>query len=106
MNLSDKIWLQKRTITYDENLNAQEQVTTTFIGKCIIVQSSAASKWKSNDGDTFEYSYIVYLRKPKDYANIPRENEVVRIVKKDGTIDTTKKVKGFQTLRNWLRIWL
>ena len=106
MNLSDNIWLQKATTIYDDNLNAHEQTETTYLGKCVIVQNSSAAQIKSNDGSLFTYSYIVYLRKPKELKNIPLENDIVHIVKKDGTIDTTKKVVGFRTLRKWLQLWL
>lgn len=106
MRLDDKIWLQKATISYDEELNAHEQTKTTYLGKCVIVQNSSATQVKSNDGSMYTYSYIVYLRKPKEMENIPFENDIVHIIKKDGTIDTKKKVVGFRTLRNWLQLWL
>lgn len=106
MRLEDRIELQKRIVTYNEKLDAFEKVTWVTLGKCVIIQNSSAQKIKGNDGELYAYSYIVYLRKPKDANNIPRENDIVHITKKDGTIDTKAKVAGFRTLRNWLELWL
>lgn len=106
MRLEDRIELQKRQLAYNETLDALEQIEWVPLGKCVIVQNSSAKKIKGNDGELYTYSYIVYLRKPKDINNIPRENDIVHIMKKDGTIDERKKVAGFRTLRNWLELWL
>lgn len=106
MRLDDRIELQKRVVTYNETLDASEKVSWITLGKCVIVQNSSAKKIKGNDGELYTYSYIVYLKKPKDVHDIPRENDMVHIVKKDGTIDVKIKVAGFRTLRNWLELWL
>ena len=44
------------------------------------------------------------MRKPK--TNIPKENDMIHFVKKDGTIDKICRVSGFVTLRNWMKIWV
>lgn len=106
MNLSDKIRLIQITITEDERLNPIETRTIVNLGKCAIIQNSSAAKVKSNDGKDYIYSYVVYLRKPKRIDYIPKENDIIRITKKDGTIDKECRVVGFVTLKNWLKIWV
>lgn len=106
MNLSDKIQLIRIAITEDERLNPIETKVVVNLGKCAIVQNSSAAKVKSNDGKDYVYSYVVYLRKPKQHADIPKENDIIHMTKKDGTIDKECRVIGFVTLKNWLKIWV
>lgn len=106
MNLSDKIQLIRITRTEDERLNPIEIKEVVNLGKCVIVQNSLAAKIKSNDGKDYVYSYVVYMRKPKHIDDIPKENDIIHITKKDGTIDKDCRVVGFVTLKNWLKIWV
>lgn len=104
MNLSDIIELGTPIASQDQNLNEVSTISWTSLGKCLITPNSAASKTRSNDGKDYIYSYEIIMRKPKN--TIPKENQIIHIVKKDGTIDETCRVKGFVTLRNWLKIWV
>lgn len=104
MNLSDRIELKIVSFGLDENLNEIETVSWVTLGKCLITPNTAARLTKGNDGKDYIYSYEVIMRKPK--SDIPRENDIIHIVKKDGTIDKECRVQGFVTLRNWLKIWV
>ena len=104
MNLSDKIQF-KTTYTYlNENLNEVSNTEWVDLGKCLIMPNTSASKTKGNDGKEYIYSYEILLRKPKNY--LPKENDIIRIIKKDGSIDKECRVNGFVTLRTWLKLWV
>lgn len=104
MNLPDKIRFERNYTFLNENLNEVNLVEWIDLGKCLIMPNTSASKTKGNDGKEYIYSYEIILRKPKEY--IPKENDMIHIVKKDGTIDKVCKVSGFVTLRNWLKLWV
>lgn len=106
MNLSDRIQLIKCNVTQDAQLNPIEVKTLVELGKCAIVKNSSAATIKGNDGNAYNYSYVVYMRKPKDVMMIPCKDDIVHISKKDGTIDSEHRVVDFVTLKNWLKIWL
>lgn len=119
MVLDDKLYTFQELIELDDDLNEVEtqvfdpatgQLTDggawNFLGKCKIMPNTAANVVKLNDGTTYIYSYEIVLRKPKDIALIPMEDKLVRFVKKDATIDTQARVKGFVTLKQWLKIWV
>lgn len=104
MNLSDKIELEVNYTFLNENLNEVCLTEWVNLGKCLIMPNNAASKMKGNDGKEYIYSYEIVMRKPK--SNLPKENDRIHIMKKDGTIDTICQVKGFVTLRNWMKLWV
>lgn len=131
MNLSDHISLRRAEVWYDSELapredarqlvsSVQEAVTDddgtplsdhteavwTDLGKCVITPNSSAAKTRGNDGRDYIYAYEVYMRKPKDTSLIPRDNDIVRIRKSDGSVDKECRVAGFATLRNWVKLWL
>lgn len=106
MKLDDSIQLQKRIDGTDEQLNPTETTEWLEVGKCKIIPNNSAAKISGHDGHDYSYSYTIFLRKPKSNDNIPRENDLVHITKKDGTIDKDIRVIGFVTLRNWLKLWL
>lgn len=91
---------------YDDELNPVERNEWTQLFKCKILPNSSASKVTGNDGIDYSYSYEVFMRKPKQLAFLPRENDFVHIRKKDGTIDKECRCIGFVTLRNWVKLWL
>ena len=94
---------------FDKDMNPMEPYTEFFpFSKCFISFNSAAQKVRSNDGKDYIYSYYVIMPLKKAiYHLIPREGDRVRIVKKDGTIDQIKEVKGFVTYKQrYLKIWL
>lgn len=104
MNLADTIELGITTVSFDDELNEVENTNWILLGKCLITPNAAAKKVNGNDGKEYIYSHEIIMRKNKEY--IPKENDLVHIVKKDGTIDKTCRVVGFVTLRNWLKIWV
>lgn len=104
MKLGDYIEIKEVYSEYDAKLNEVEVVQWIPLGKCIIVPNTSAKITKTNDGEEYIYSYEVIMKKPKSI--IPSENKEVHIIKEDGTIDTICRVKGFVTMRNWLKIWL
>lgn len=106
MNLSDRIRVTVIANATDEDLNPIERTEQQQEFKCKIIPNSSAKKVTGNDGLDYVYSYEVYMRMPKDKNLIPRENQVVHITKKDGTIDRDSRCIGFVTLRNWVRLWL
>lgn len=106
MNLSDRIRVTLVASATDEDLNPIEHTEQQQEFKCKIIPNSSAKKVTGNDGLDYVYSYEVYMRMPKDKNLIPRENQVVHITKKDGTIDCDSRCIGFVTLRNWVRLWL
>ncbi len=131
MNLSDRIFLRRADIWYDSELAPREDASTLVttdsesvtdgsgtplsdhagavwadLGKCVITPNSSAAKTRGNDGRDYIYAYEVYMRKPKDAGLIPRDNDIVRITKSDGSIDRECRVAGFVTLRNWVKLWL
>lgn len=105
MNLSDTIGLVSVISGYDENLDPIETKETVPLGKCSIIQNTSAQQTTLNDGKEYIYSYVVVMRKNKNTV-IPTEGNVIHITKKDGTIDKECIVKGFVTLRNWVKIWV
>ena len=104
MNLTDKIEIERTYTFLNENLNEVDMKEWVELGKCLIMPNTSAAKAKGNDGKEYIYSYEIILRKPKN--NIPKENDTIHIVKKDGTIDKVCRISGFVTLRNWLKIWV
>ena len=95
---------------YDEDGNPVS-VTDSFwidFGKCIILPNQQAKTITLVNGGVYTYSYEVYLPlNKKKYPLIPREGDVVKIYKKDGTIESEKEVKGFVTLKKrYLKLWL
>ena len=95
---------------YDEDGNPIS-VTDSFcidFGKCIILPNQQAKTITLVNGGVYTYSYEVYLPlNKKKYPLIPREGDVVKIYKKDGTIESEKEVKGFVTLKKrYLKLWL
>lgn len=95
---------------YDEDGNPVVATDFCFMdyGKCIIFPNQRANSISLTDGSIYVYSYEVYVPlSKKKYSLIPREGDVVKIQKKDGTIDIEKEVKGFVTYkRKYLRLWL
>lgn len=94
---------------YDEDGNPIEpQEEWVDFSKCFISFNSAAQKTRLNDGSEYTYQYYVIAPLTKErYANIPREGDKVRVVKKDGTIDAIMEVRGFVTYKQrYLKIWL
>lgn len=94
---------------FDEDYNPVEPTQEWLdFSKCFISFNSAAQKVRLNDGTEYVYTYyIIAPLTKKCYPIIPKEGERVRIVKKDGTIDTVMEVKGFVTYkRHYLKIWL
>lgn len=94
---------------YDENndpINPTEEWVD--FSKCFISFNSAAQKTRLNDGSEYTYQYYVIAPLTKGrYSDIPREGDMVRIVKKDGTIDVVMEVRGFVTYKQrYLKIWL
>lgn len=91
---------------FDEDLNPVEWTEWQQEFKCKILPNTSARKVTGNDGADYVYSYEVFLRKPRQAAFIPRDNDIVHITKKDGTIDKDCRCIGFVTLRNWLKLWV
>lgn len=110
MTLEDTLKVLKVTDGgYDEDFNPVEPTEEWVdFSKCFISFNSSAQKTRLNDGTEYIYSYYVIAPLKSDiYADIPKEGDKVRIVKKDGTIDTVMEVKGFVTYkRRYLKIWL
>lgn len=106
MRLDDSIELQKTIVMRDEQLNPIVTKDFELISKCKILPNTKASTIKCNDGQNRVYSFEVVMRKPKSNDKIPRENDIVRISKNDGTINAECVVLGFVTLRNWVKVWL
>ena len=104
MRLADKIEIQVVEVGFDEELNPTETTKWKSLGKCSISPNNAARVTKTNDGTSYIYSYEIIMRKPK--TNMPKENDVIHIVKSDNTIDAECRVVGFVTLRNWLKLWV
>lgn len=104
MNLPDKIALEVTVAFVNENLNEVNYTEWVDLGKCLIMPNTSAAKMKGNDGKEYIYSYEIVMRKPK--TNIPKENDMIHFVKKDGTIDKICRMSGFVTLRNWMKIWV
>jgi hypothetical protein len=103
MRLEDDITLLTVTKTTDADLNEIETTLSQSLGKCIICPNTSARLTSSEDGQQYIYSYLLIMRKP---SVIPTENSRIHIKKKDGTVDKDCTVKGFVTLRNWLKIWV
>ena len=97
---------------YPDDEDGNPVVATDFCfmdyGKCIIFPNQRANSISLTDGSIYVYSYEVYVPlSKKKYTLIPREGDIVKIQKKDGTIDIEKEVKGFVTYkRKYLRLWL
>lgn len=105
MNLSDSIELQEVISDFDENLNEIEVKEWILLGKCHIMPNTSARLTKTNDGKGYVYAYEILMHKPKKQV-FPKENDLVRIKKKDGTIDKECRVIGFVTMRYWLKLWV
>lgn len=91
---------------FDDDLNPVEWRTWQQEFKCKILPNTSARKVTGTDGADYVYSYEVFLRKPRQAAFIPRENDTVHLTKKDGTINRDMRCIGFVTLRSWLKIWV
>ena len=88
---------------YDDAGNPITESVTRWLqfGKCIIMPNSNAQKIVLNDGNTYQYSYLVYAPLKKAiYPLIPMEGDNVWITKQDGTIDRQCEVKGFVTFKS------
>lgn len=105
MRLDDSIEILVVNSGYDDNLDPVETQEWVSLGKCIITPNTSAKKIKTNDGEEYIYSYLMVMRIPKSKI-IPKDNDIIHIIKKDGTIDKECKVSGFVTLRNWVKIWV
>lgn len=103
MRLDDNIEVLVVTSGYDENLDPVETREWVSLGKCIITPNTSAARTKTNDGQEYIYSYLILMRKA---SIIPKENDLIHIRKKDGTIDKECRISGFVTLRNWVKIWV
>lgn len=106
MRLNDRIELKQVHLEFDSKLNEVEVESWVSIGKCAIMPNTAAKMTKGNDGKEYLYAYEVIMKKPKQDENLPRENSEIRLTKSDGTVDKVCRVRGFVTLRNWLKIWV
>lgn len=105
MRLDDSILLKSVISSINEDGDTLEEVSYNPLGKgkCKILPNVAATEVSGTDGKSYSTSYQVFLKKP---STIPVEGDVVRITKKDGSIDKDCEVKGFVTLKNWLKLWL
>lgn len=74
----------------------------------IIFPNKKASKVRLNDGSEYIYAYEIIVKLKKELIPlIPKEGQKVHIRKYDGTIDVTKEVVGFVTLKSrYLKIWV
>lgn len=94
---------------YDEEGNSITPIQrwVTF-GKCVIFPNSKAQKIRLNDGKEYIYAYeLVAPLKKSLYPLIPEENDNVKIIKEDGTINKDMTVQGFVTLKKrYLKLWL
>lgn len=105
MRLDDSISILVVNSGYDDNLDPVETQEWVSLGKCIITPNTSAAKIKTKDGEEYIYSYLVLMRIPANKI-IPKEDDVIHIRKKDGTIDKECRVSGFVTLRNWVKVWV
>lgn len=103
MRLEDEIALSTSGITYDDNGDPVQSKDSDGTYKCAIVKNERASVIKTHDGEIFQFSYSIYLRKPKV---IPDIGASIHITKKDKTIDEDCVIADRMTMRNWLRIWV
>lgn len=95
---------------YDKDGNPIEATATRFseYSKCVIFPNTKASCITLNDGKQYIYSFEVIAPLSKNkYKILPREGDMVKIIKKDNTICKEMEVKGFVTYkRRYLKIWL
>ncbi len=96
---------------YDEDNNPitddSEEAWLEF-SKCFISFNTSAQKITLHDGKEYQYSYYVIAPLKKSiYDIIPKEGDMVRITKADGTVDKVMEVRGFVTYKKrYLKIWL
>ena len=105
MQLDDSILSKTVVSSINEDGDTVEEVSYLPLGKgkCKILPNISSVENTGTDGKVYSTSYQVFLRKT---ATIPVEGDVVRIIKKDRSIDKDCEVKGFVTLKNWLKLWL
>ena len=103
MRLDDTLELYTVVNGYDADLNPTETVSKVDIGKCKILPNEKAAKTRGNDGADFIYSYVIFVRNPKQ---IVVEGDKIHFTKKDGSVSKTMTVQGFVTLRKWEKIWV
>ena len=106
---TEQVGIREACVMFDENMDARQPSSTFFLlANCFISFNSQAQKIHLHDGSDYVYSYYVILPLKKSiYHLIPREGDVVRITKADGTINAEKEVKGFVTYKKrYLKIWL
>lgn len=129
MRLGDTISLQVALSYRDENGDTVERSYPVPLGKCIIMPNDSAREIKGQDGKSYIYSYVIMLKKPKPYpivdgriyinmvtdidgvdtninVDVPIEGATIHLTKEDRSIDRDCTLKGFVTLRNWLKIWV
>ncbi len=81
-----EIWSLVTGGGYDENMNPiPEHYDFMPLSSCRIEKNGTAKTITGNDGNSYVYSYIVYM--PKGLGVIPRKDDKVRITKAEGTID-------------------
>ena len=105
MRLADKITLKRTTQVQDAQLDWVEQTHSIELGKCVIIPNNAKLV-SLQDGRQYQYAFEVYLRRPRNAANIPHDNDNVLLEKADGTIKGEWRVQGYCTMKQWLRLWL
>lgn len=116
MNLSDKIYTTNSRIEQNDRLdyesmpvNADEEgypiiSEMEFLAKCVILPNNESRQVRGKDGIVRDYSYVVFYRKVRG-KEIPTEEDIIHLTKKDGTVDTDCVVVGMVTLRNWVKVW-
>lgn len=105
MRFNDKIYLQRITTEKNENLDTIEVVSWSDPWKCNVLPNTKSQTVHGNDGVDYVYAFEIMLRKPQDLY--PKEGDMVRIVKKDGSVDATKRVLGHVILKGFLlKLWV
>lgn len=103
MRIEDTIQLKVATQTEDEYYNISETISWIDLGKCCIFPNTQATETDGEYNKIRSYQYTIVMRKPR--TRYPVENDVIRIQKKDGSINKEVRVTGFVTLRNWIKLW-
>lgn len=124
MNTNGELYITARISERNEDGDYVETTTEVSLGKCIVTPNEQAQQVRGSDGTVYLYSYAIFIKASRERPiikgairvnklsidgtpiDIPIEGASVRLVKSDGSIDKLCKVRGFVTIRNWIKLWV
>jgi hypothetical protein len=103
MRFEDKLFRVAIVTEQDDNLNAVQKTVEEYVGNCVVTTNKRSQQCVGEDGKSYTYSLQVTVHRPHIR---PKVGESVRIVTRDGSLDTTLAIVAVQPVKQYLQIWL